>query len=114
MIENKEKTLVNEFKKLAQQKNLLEVRESFGKKLKDIASESILDTTSHGLPKIIKNKNICLQMLWIFALMASSGGCAYLMYDTLSHYLQWSVVTNIKVVSETPARFPTVLAYFFL
>jgi hypothetical protein len=75
-------------------------------RLKEAAIKATQDTTGHGLPRIVENKGIVLRLLWFFAILASIGGCAYMIYDGMDHYFSWKVVTSIRVIGEAPSLFP--------
>ena len=40
--------------------------------------------------------------------LASTAGCAYLLYLSVISYLSYNVVTKISVYDELPSQFPTV------
>jgi hypothetical protein len=77
-------------------------------RLKEAVVKASTETTGHGIPKIIENKNIVLRIVWFIAVLLSVGGCAYLVYDSMTNFLSWNVVTTIKEIGETPSLFPVI------
>jgi hypothetical protein len=75
-------------------------------RLKEAIAKAGSDTTGHGIPRILENKNIVLRLAWLMAVLLSVGGCAYLIYGNTTNFFSWSVVTTIKEIGETPSLFP--------
>jgi hypothetical protein len=69
-------------------------------------SKAALETTGHGIPRLLQSKSIVFRLLWFIALIASVCGCAYMVYVGMSNYLQFNVVTNIQVIGEQHSLFP--------
>jgi hypothetical protein len=64
--------------------------------------------TIHSIPNIFRTKHIIIKLIWIGAFLISSGLCGYLVYSSINNYLEFNVVTTIKVVRETPIIFPSI------
>jgi hypothetical protein len=75
-------------------------------KLKEVVSKATLETTGHGIPRLLQSQSKIFRLLWFIALMASVCGCAYMVYVGMSNYFQFNVVTNIQVIGEQPSLFP--------
>ncbi len=41
-------------------------------------------------------------------ILVSSGGCGYLVYQSISNYLNYEVVTQIQKFNSIPSPFPTI------
>jgi hypothetical protein len=66
-------------------------------------------TTLHGIPNIIESPFAFIKFIWLVAFLASLAGLGYFLYLAIADFLEWKVVTTIKVVSEVPTTFPTVI-----
>ncbi len=81
----------------------------FSFELNRIFRRAMLESTGHGIPKLISPDLVPLiKVCWFMAILVSSAGCGYFLYDSISKYLTFKVVTSIKVINENPALFPTV------
>jgi hypothetical protein len=76
--------------------------------IKMVAKEACLNSTSHGIPNIVRSQMFFLKVLWFIMLVASSGGCLYLVLKAIASYLDYDVVTKISVNAEIPALFPVI------
>jgi hypothetical protein len=65
-----------------------------------------------GLPNIIRNENKCLKFMWLILFILGSSGGIYTVIKVINDYLDYEVVTSIKVFNEIPAKFPAVTFYF--
>jgi pantothenate kinase len=70
-------------------------------KVLDIAGNS----TSHGIPNIVKSNSTFFKLLWLICFLISTGGCAYLVYRNVSNYFEFEVVTKITVVPQSQTDF---------
>ena len=83
-------------------------RNSFSSKIKHVIKETAEFSTSHGIPNIVRSQSYFLKIMWLLCFLVSSGGCAYLVYRSISNYLEFEVVTKINVLSEVPSPFPSI------
>jgi hypothetical protein len=51
---------------------------------------------------------LTVKIIWIIALIISAGLCGYMVYGSIVNYMQFGVVTSIRVTAENPMVFPTV------
>ena len=65
-------------------------------------------STAHGFPNIIKNKSKSLKLMWTICFLISLGSCTFMIIKSIKDYLQYDVITQIRVISESPTLFPTV------
>lgn len=68
----------------------------------------LLASTAHGIPRIFARENHKLiKSTWITLLTLSTMLCCYFIWLNITKYIEYDVVTTIKVVNENPAKFPT-------
>ena len=85
---------------------------SIKNKIKEKSIELGLSSTFIGLPNIIRNENKCLKLMWLILFIFGSSGGIYTVIKVINDYLDYEVVTSIKVFNEIPAKFPAVTFYF--
>lgn len=78
------------------------------KKIFQVLKDAGLSSTSHGLPRILKSKNIFFKFMWTFFMTTSCSACCYLITTSIMNFLKWQVVTKIDIVTEIPSIFPTI------
>ena len=61
-----------------------------------------------AIPNIFRTNHILIKVIWILAFIISAGLCGYMVYGSIVNYLQFGVVTGIRVNSENPMTFPTI------
>jgi hypothetical protein len=76
--------------------------------LKDIFLNCITESTSHGLPSIIRTKRIQLKLMWLLFFILSTCACSFLVARMILAYFKFEVISQITVIHESPAAFPTV------
>jgi hypothetical protein len=84
---------------------------SIKNKIKEKSIEIGLSSTFIGLPNIIRNENKCLKIMWLILFLFGSSGGIYTVIKAINDYLDYEVVTSIKVFNEIPAKFPAVTFY---
>ena len=62
----------------------------------------------HGVANLTKSNAISLQIMWLIALLLSLGLLTFMLYNAITAFLEYSVVTQVQVSYENPATFPTV------
>lgn len=80
------------------------LKDELKRKLKNAAEE----TTSHGIPHILRTRNVFLKIMWSIFLLASLGYCIYFITKMLIQYFQFQTSTSIDYIQETPAQFPAI------
>jgi hypothetical protein len=73
-----------------------------------IIKEILARSNAHAVPRLIVIKNKYLKILWLFFFLVAIGGCVYFLVRTFSAYLSFTTSTNIDLVIDQPAIFPTV------
>ena len=77
-------------------------------KTKQKITELLSSSTSHGLPNIVKAKNLHTKITWSIFFIISTGVGLYYVIDSILDYLKFQTITNIKVTREKQSQFPTV------
>ncbi|RNA03290.1 degenerin deg-1-like [Brachionus plicatilis] len=80
------------------------LRENLSNKFKDW----ILDSTSHGFPKIIKNEKLSLKLIWIIGVGLSICCCCYFIIDTIINFSKFEVTTLVRYQTQIPLKFPAI------
>jgi hypothetical protein len=78
-----------------------------------VIKESALNSTLQGLPNIVRSDLVVIKLLWIACMLLSMAGCGFFCMKATLSYLQYDVVTNIKLISDVPAIFPTIIICSF-
>ncbi|CAF0785654.1 unnamed protein product [Brachionus calyciflorus] len=78
------------------------------KKLGSEIEESLLSSTSHGIPNIIRSDKLSLRLMWIFFTIVSTGLCSYMIVQSITSYLSFETTSKIQIHSETSSIFPAV------
>ncbi len=65
-------------------------------------------STCHGLPNIVRTQSLFILIMWSFFTVASTCFCSYFVIKAILDYLKNSTITNIQVISENQAQFPTI------
>jgi hypothetical protein len=87
------------------------IEKSKKEKILEKSIEIGLDSTSHGLPKIIKSETTCLKIMWLVLFLLSSSVGIYLVIQSFINYFSFDVVTSIKVFKEIPTELPAITFY---
>jgi hypothetical protein len=66
------------------------------------------ETTSHGLPKIIKSKYFITRVLWIITFLAGLGYALFTAITFVIEYSQNGVTTSVTVTQDHETIFPTI------
>ncbi len=75
---------------------------------KDKMKQILKSSNAHALPRLVENHSKALKLIWLMCFLVSIGACIYFINRTLSDYLGYKTVTNIDILSEQPALFPTI------
>lgn len=76
--------------------------------IKEALFEIISTSTSHGLPNIVRSRRIFHKLLWLVSTALSCAFCAKFIYDGVSNYFDFPVVTVIETIYEQPTLFPSI------
>lgn len=83
-------------------------KEKLSKKLKRIAVKHLKLSTAHAIPNITRSPKLVVKLVWAFFLLASLGGCGFLMGLKIIEYFSFDVSTKIRELNEFPSVFPTI------
>lgn len=84
-------------------------KENFLKeRILQILRDACLVSTIHAIPNIIRTNRILIKLMWSICLLVSIGYCFFLVFQSISNYFEYEVVTKISVVHEIPTLFPAV------
>ena len=70
--------------------------------------EILANSTSHGIPNIVRSDSLITKLVWLVFLLASTGLCAYLVVQSILNYASFDVNAKLRVVDEREAQFPTI------
>lgn len=70
--------------------------------------KATLETTGHGLPRLILARNIYVKLVWIFCLFVSIGFCAFMIFRSVSQYFSFEVNSLISDVYTNQMIFPAI------
>jgi hypothetical protein len=76
--------------------------------MKQVLREQMLVSTSHGLPNAIRNPHLPMKTMWSISFILSTALCSYLIIQTIMQYLEFDVITKVRIVGETEAEFPRI------
>ena len=68
----------------------------------------MLNSTSHGLPNILRNDSLIIKIVWLVFLVASTSLCSYLCIQSILAYYKYDVTTKTRRIYESPTLFPTI------
>ena len=78
------------------------------KNYKRIVREWAVNSTSHGLPKIMRTHNRLIRVLWVILFLASSTYCFYTIVNSIVQYSKYQTVSQVSYVNERQVNFPAV------
>ncbi len=79
-------------------------KEIYQFELKKIFTETISETTIHGIYDIYNIKDYFLKTVVIICFLSSAGFCCYLTVTTFISFLSFGVITSTSVISDLPAE----------
>lgn len=74
----------------------------------DSFSNLAASLTIHGVPKIARNNQILVKLLWSISFIISFASCIYYITVEVNSFLEYPYITNIYTVYETKPGFPLV------
>jgi hypothetical protein len=77
-------------------------------KLKQRLYELLLNTSAHGVPRLLRAKNLFFILMWLFFLCASILIGSYFVINTIFDYLKYETITSIQVITEEQSQFPSI------
>ena len=61
-----------------------------------------------GIPRILKNDHYLIKIIWFLSLIGLTGLSIYYLMINVISYLNYSLITNIALISETSPQFPAI------
>ncbi|CAF0924898.1 unnamed protein product [Brachionus calyciflorus] len=78
------------------------------KKLSAVIEESLLSSTSHGIPNIIRSDKLAIRLMWIFFAVVSTGLCSYMIVQSIMNYFSFETTSKIQIHTEKSSIFPAI------
>jgi hypothetical protein len=75
--------------------------------LKVIVDKS-LHSSCHGISNIVRSKSLLLRMIWVISISISVGFCSFLITKSIRNYIEYDVVTRVRVVGKTSMELPMI------
>ena len=72
------------------------------------AKEVLANSTSHGIPNIVKSERLIIKLAWVLFLLASTTLCSYLVAQSIFSFLNYDVNTKTRIIYERQVPFPTI------
>ena len=77
--------------------------------LKETLKDSCMDTTTHAIPNILKERShLIVKIIWILCFLASGIYCLVSIVQTFQNYFSYPSYVTIQIVQEIPSQFPAV------
>jgi hypothetical protein len=70
--------------------------------------ETLESSSIHAIPNISRNKYYTIKLTWTIFFLVSVSFCGYSIYSSISDYLNYNVITNIKIKQTNKIKFPVV------
>jgi len=77
-------------------------------KVKNRIKDQLLGSTAHGLPNILRSKQIFIKIIWFIFIICSVCFGSYFVLDNILDFLKYKTTTTISVISEDRVIFPTI------
>ena len=78
------------------------------KRIKHKTSCLLEVSTAHGLPNIVRSKNVTILIMWSIVTFASTCAGFYFVIDNIIDFLKYNTVTILQAVNEEQSQFPTI------
>ena len=76
---------------------------------KETVTDTLRDTTTHGIPNVLKESNHwILKIIWTICSLGCAGVCFYLINRTFNTFWSYPSYVTTEIHQEIPAMFPTV------
>lgn len=70
--------------------------------------ELILLSSAHGFPRLLRAKNLFTKLMWSTILLTTSVLGSFVVVNTIFDYFKFETTTQIGIVDEKAAEFPTI------
>jgi hypothetical protein len=75
---------------------------------RDIFIEFFETSSTHGIKHIVKSGSLMRKIFWIIAVLLTISACSVILYMGISSYLQFEVVTEVRMYKEKDTQFPMI------
>ena len=89
-------------------KGISERRSPATNKLDEAKKELIGFTSLHGFSTVLNTSNPFVKGLWVCFFLVLFSGCIQNVYENMSDYYQYTVITKIEYVNEYPMTLPAI------
>ncbi len=83
--------------------------ECFSSKRKAIILKKISSFTGHGCPQIFFAESLYGKIIWFLLVVLFSSLITMYIYDLVSEFFQYDVISNIKIIHKNKLTFPAVV-----
>jgi hypothetical protein len=85
-----------------------DLNSSRAKRINKRACELLKESSSHGIPNIVRNKNVFSLVMWSSFTILSACLAANFIIKIILDYLKYNTFTNIEIINEKKVQFPAV------
>ena len=78
------------------------------KKIIQSTRETLESSSIHAIPNISRNKYSLIKIIWLICFLISFGFCSFSIYSCVLDYLDYNVVTNVKIKNTNQLSFPVI------
>ena len=75
--------------------------------MKQVINETLLNSTAHAIPNIMRSKEKGIKIMWFIFLIISTGLCSFLVIKGILDYLEHEVNSKTRTLYDEN-RFPTI------
>ena len=79
------------------------------KSVKQTLYKSFKSTTVHGVANLVNSNKPITKAIWFICILVSASLCGYLVVESILVYLNYEVVTSVRVLNERMSEFPAVM-----
>ena len=77
-----------------------------GRKILEKCKTLLEGSSIHAIPNIVRSEYISLKLIWFVCLLVSTSGLGWFMFQSISNYFTYPVVTNVYIHSLQQIIFP--------
>ncbi len=85
------------------------MRTKIKEKLIEVLENLIGDSTTHGLPRIVKSRSYFIKTIWAICTIISTSVCIYQIHKSIVSYLDYDTTISVENIVEIPSPFPEVM-----
>jgi hypothetical protein len=79
------------------------------KSVKQTLYKSFKSITVHGVANLVNSNKPITKAIWFICILVSASLCGYLVVESILVYLNYEVVTSVRVLNERMSEFPAVM-----